>query len=279
MLIALAVLPCIFLFPYVFGPVLIYFTMKVSGRPTLKEFYLEDPKVPRDTWEFVEDVLEEIEQDGFAVLGAYFLGTLVPNVRSFVVLIGKQKTCEKGIIAVTYGEAGLARMREQHVEFSTSFADGGCVDTSNAEQLSAFLPVPGRVANQLSWIKDVRRLYRIHRAIAQRERPDAERTWKVGDDPAAYLEANLAEELARQVPNGCLRRDASGDYRATFRTAMRVAYQNLWPFSAIAKARRRSRGEKLLRELQVERVVVEDRIQPRTRNKPSNNTNVTDEPE
>src|SRR4051794_15181468 len=82
-LVALGVLLCIFLVPYALGPVLIYFTMKVSGRPTLKEFYLEDPKVPRDTWEYVEDVLEEIERDGFAVLGAYFLGTLVPNVRSF----------------------------------------------------------------------------------------------------------------------------------------------------------------------------------------------------
>ena len=250
-LIGVAVLLGIFVLPYVLGPVLIYFTMKVSGRPTLKEFYLEDPRVPRDTWEYVDDTLEEIERDGFAVLGAYFLGTLVPNVRSFVVLIGKQQTRELGLIAVTYGEAGLARMRQRHVEFSTSFSAGGCVDTSNAEELSAFLPVPGRVANQLPWIRDVRRLYRIHRTVADRERRGAERAWKVGDDPAAYLEANLAEELARQVPTGCLRRDASGDYRPTVKSAVRIAFQNLWPFSMIAKARRRSRGEKLLRELQV----------------------------
>src|SRR5262249_8075043 len=103
-LIAVAVLLGIFVLAYVLGPMVIYFTMKVSGRPTLKECYLEDPRVPRDTWEYVEDTLEEIERDGFAVLGAYFLGTLVPNVRSFVVLIGKQQTRELGLIAVTYGE-------------------------------------------------------------------------------------------------------------------------------------------------------------------------------
>ena len=246
---ALVAIPVLLLLlPYLAGPLFIYLGMKISGRPTLKEFYLEDPKVPRDTWEYVEDVLAELEPEGFAVLGAYFLNTLVANVRSFVVLIGKRSTCEVAVIAVTYGEAGLAKMRQRHVEFSTSFADGGAVNTLNSQELGAFLPVPGRVTYSLPMVRHPVRLYDVHRAVVRRDRPDGERIWKVGDDPEAYLEKALEDELARQVPVGCLRRSGE-NYRPTLSTAFRVALQSLWPFKSIALARRRRKAEKLLQEL------------------------------
>jgi hypothetical protein len=246
--------PCLVLgllsLPYVMGPVLVWLFTRISARPTLEEFYLEDPSIPRRVLDYVDDTLEDVERDGFAVLGAFYLETLVANVRSFLVLIGKQQTQELALLAVTYAQGGVGvQLQQTHVEFSTCFAGDGSIDTNNSEELGAFLPVPGHVTYSFPWISNVRRLYRIHRAIVRRQRPDDERRWPVGDDPAAYLEGNLAEALARQVPVGCLRPASGGKYRLSVGSAFRITYQNLWPFKAIAKARRRSRGEKLLREL------------------------------
>jgi hypothetical protein len=240
------------LLPYVLAPILVFFATKIAARPELEEFYLEDPDVPRLVMDFVDDTLEDMERDGFAVLGAYYLGTLVANVRSFMILVGKRQTRDLAMIAVTYAEGGGVSSRQMHVEYSAVFADGS-VDTNNMEELSAFLPAPGHVTHTFPWVRDARRLYRIHQALVARERPGQEKVWPVGDDPAAYLEANLAESLARQVPNGCLSPSGPKHYRLTVSTALRATYQNLWPFKGIAKARRRRRGEALLQTLRLTR--------------------------
>src|SRR5690348_14090448 len=86
-----AVVLGLLLLPYVLGPVLVYFATKVNARPRLEEFFLEDPDVPRLVLNYVDDVLEEMEEDGFAVLGAYYLDTLVANVRSFLILAGRKQ--------------------------------------------------------------------------------------------------------------------------------------------------------------------------------------------
>src|SRR5262245_59592573 len=95
------------LLPYLLGPVLIYFTMKISGRPRLKELFLKDPSIPRTVKKYVSETLAPLEEDeGFAVLGAYFLAS-VTNVRSFVVLICKEETRDMALLAVTYADAGI----------------------------------------------------------------------------------------------------------------------------------------------------------------------------
>src|SRR5262249_30316669 len=148
--------------------------------------------------------LDEMERDGFAVLGAYYLGTLVANVRSFMILVGKRQTRDLAMIAVTYGEGGGVTTRQMHVEYSAVFADGGSVNTNNTQELGAFPRAPGHATYQFPWVGAPRRLYRIHQALVERDRPGQERKWPVGDDPADYLEEVLAASLARQVPNGCL---------------------------------------------------------------------------
>lgn len=244
--------PCIvlglLLLPYVLGPVLVFVATKINARPRLEEFFLEDPDVPRLVLRYVDDVLEEMEEDGFAVLGAYYLDTLVANVRSFLILVGKKQTRDLALIAVMYADGVGTRLQQAHVEFSAVFPEGS-VDVNNSEELSAFRPAPGHVTYSLPWVKSVRRLYRIHQAAVRRDRPEQERAWPVGDDPGDYLERSLAASLARQVPNGCLRPSGATHYRLTISTALRVTWQNLWPFKWLVQARRRRRGEALLREL------------------------------
>lgn len=252
-LIAPAVILGIVLLPYLLGPVFVFFATRIAARPELEEFYLEDPDVPRLVLDYVDDVLEELEQDGFGVLGAYYLGTLIANVQSYLILVGKQQTRDLALIAVMYAQGAGARLQQTHVEFSAVFEDGGSVDANNSEELSAFWPSPGHTIYAFPWVQNVRRLYRIHQALVKRDRPDDKRVWPVGDDPTAYLEQNLAEGLARQVPNGCLSPSGPKHYRLTLLATLRVTYQNLWPFNWIVKARRRRKGEALLRELNLAR--------------------------
>src|SRR5262249_40927536 len=121
------VVPCVLLglalLPYVLGPVLVYFTLKLSGDPQLEEFYLHQRSLPRAVRRYVNETVADVEEDGFAVMGAYFLAGFVTNVRSFVVLVGKEKTCDLAILAVTYAESPVEKMQQKHVEFLTPFGD------------------------------------------------------------------------------------------------------------------------------------------------------------
>src|SRR4051794_2191071 len=143
LLLTLAILFGITLIPYAMLPLLVYFTTRISGRPEVEEFFLEDPDVPRAVLRYVDDALEDLERDGFAVLGAFYVSTLVANVRTFAVLVGKQDTKDLAMIAVVYADGMGVQMKQSHVEFSTSFAEGGAVDTSNIQEVNVFARPPG----------------------------------------------------------------------------------------------------------------------------------------
>src|SRR5262245_37229432 len=124
----------VLLLPYVVVPVLVYFRTRYNGRPTIEEFYLEDPSLPRDVLHYVESVLEDLEDDGLSVLGAFFIGTVVARVRQFAVLAGKQSTKETALISVVFAGGGLGvRVKHTYVEFGISFGESDRVRTNNMQ--------------------------------------------------------------------------------------------------------------------------------------------------
>jgi hypothetical protein len=252
LLLGLSVVAGLVLLPYVLGPVLIYFTLRISGKPVLEEFSLDHPDLPRDVKGYLSQKLQQVREDGFEPLGAYYLGALVSNVRSFLVLAGNRSAHDLALVAVTYTETARGvELQQQHIEYSTRFRDGTIIDTNNSEELSAWTPPPEQHVLSLPWIQDVRYLYRVHQAAVGHWCPGGIKEWRPGEDPGAYLREALVEEVARQVPKGYVYRDAAGDFRPTVKGAVLMTWKNLWPVPAIRKARRRRRGERLLRELAV----------------------------
>ncbi len=251
-LIILSVLGGLIVLPYAFGPMLIYFTLKISGNPELDELSLDDPTIPREVKNYVLPAIQQVKQDGFEVLGVYFIGSLVPNVRCFAVLLGNRPAQDKALLAATYAEtpAGI-KLQQTHIEYSTRFDDGTVVDTNNSEELSAFKRPPEQRIVSLPWVKDVRRLYRVHRAVIEREHSEKRKAWRLGADVAVFLREALIEENTKQLATGYLYRDAAGDFRPTVKGALMMTWKNLPPFTQILKARRNQAGQRLLQELGV----------------------------
>jgi hypothetical protein len=250
LLIGLAVLGGLLLLPYLLGPVLIYFTVRLSGNPVLEELSLDDPDLPRSAEKYLVPTVEQLEEEGFELLGVYFMDEFVPKVKNFFALLGKPSTRELVLAAVTYPKSTLGH-HLRHVEFSTRMTDGTVIDTSNSLELPAFKSVPRHHVVLLPWIRDVGELYRIHQAAVEYFSPGGTREWRVGDDPRGYFRQALLEEMAEQVETGYFYRDATGDFRPTLKGAILMTYKNLWPITAIRRALRRRRGERLLEKLRV----------------------------
>jgi hypothetical protein len=249
-LVALLALPV--LVPYGLGPILIYFTQKISGDPELEEFRLRDADVPGAVKRYLFPTIRQVEECGFEMLGAYYVGGLVTNVRSFLVLMGNRAARDLALLAVTYADSlEGSRLQQRHVEYSARLDNGTIVDTNNSQELTAFARVPEQKIVSLPWIEDVRRLYDIHQAAVEYYCPDAQREWHVDADPGDYLHDSLVRESLRQLETGYLYRDAAGDFRPTIKGAILMTYKSLWPITAVRRALRRRRGERLLRELQV----------------------------
>ncbi len=259
--------------PYLLGPVLIYFTLRVSGYPALDEITLDSPVLPEPVKNYLLPTVRQMQADGFEVLGAYFAGSLVPNVQSFLVLMGNRAAKDTALLAVMYARVfAKHRLQQAHVEYCSRFTDGTVVDTNNSPELSAFAPLPWKHVYSLPWVEGPRQLYRIHRAAVEYLCPEKVKEWRVGaapetypphaaaaiatrpvgDDAGAYLCAALVEETSSQLGTGYLYRDSAGDFRPTLKGAVLMTYKNLWPFTALRRARRRRRGEQFLRQLRIE---------------------------
>jgi hypothetical protein len=239
-----------FALPYVLMPVIVYFSMKVSGSPTLDELPLNHPKLPEEVTQYLIRTVKQVRADGFEILGSYFLGSIVPLVKTFAVLLGNPATRDKALVTVIYatGPTGT-KLAQKHIEFSTRFRDGTIIDTHNSEELGAFKVPPEQYLVALPWIADVRYLYQIHQAATEYFCPRGVKVWPAGDDWEAYLRRVLVEEVSKQIDTGYVRRDSAGDFRPTLKGAIIMSYKNIWPIKAILKARQRQRGRQLLREL------------------------------
>lgn len=250
-LILVALVITFFTLPYTLGPILTYFTEKISGHPQLEEFTLSEEDIPKVVKRYLFPTIQHLEEVGFKQLGAYYLRGYVTNVRHFVVLMGNKTVHDVAVLAVTFvHKLEGSRLSDRHVEFSARLDDGTEVDTSNTELVYPFYLPKGYRYTSLPWIKNVRQLHKIHRALIQHYYPGRSCTWGLDNrDPGDYLEEVLATDPARHIKTGYMYQDSSGDFRPTIKGAILTTYKRLWPIKPMLRSYRRRSAERLLREL------------------------------
>ena len=242
------------LFPFVVGPVFIYFTHKQAAQPDLVPFTPGQTPLPANVDKFFSDACWALDAAGFKIITGMFLPRQIEHVIAGLVFVVNRQERDSAIVVALHGEApGIMPFTQMHVEFVTRFKNGRLVQTANAETLGAF-PTPENAVNSfLPSIKDPRQLYRIHQAQVKLH-GSGEKVLRLDDDFAGdavrYIQFALIEELDNACQFGYMRLDAAESvYRPTIKGACLMTWQELWPIKGFRLARRRRRERRLLEDL------------------------------
>jgi hypothetical protein len=242
------------LIPFVFGPVLIYFTHKQKAQPELVPFLPGQTPLPAAVDKYFSDACWALDAEGFKIVTGMFLPKQIEHVIAGLVFVINRQERDTAIVVAIHADApGVMPLTQMHVEFVTRFGDGRLVQTNNAQSLNAF-PAPEKSVNAfLPSVQDARQLYRIHRAQVNLHGRGA----KVlrldddfGGDAIRYMQSALIEELDHACRTGYMQLDAAASiYRPTIKGACIMTWQELWPLKSIRLARRALREKALLEEL------------------------------
>jgi hypothetical protein len=242
------------LVPYVLGPLLIFFTLRFRCPPKVVPV---DPRVhalPDQARHYLGEAYEQLAAEGFELLGTTLLPDLMPNVQTLFALYINRASSDMAMSAIIVAQGGIAgELKTSYVEFLRRFDDGVVVQTNNSRELSSFKPVPGEFTTKFWEIRDIRRLYHVHQALAvrfrQRGQPVDEFDATYQGDILQYVARGVLERSFRdQLETGYLAEDANG-FRPTMKGAMIMTWKELWPIKAIRRWLEKRNAERLLAEI------------------------------
>jgi len=145
-------------------------------------------------------------------------------------------------------------MTGETVSFRTEFSDGTSLTTSNATIFSSWVADPKGEVVMCLGLGKLDRLYRLHRARAERRVAESGGKLRAvlpeAGKEAEYLASRSKERMAQQVASGYYVLDETARvYRFTWKGAYLSVWKRFWPLKQILAARRQRTLEQVLREL------------------------------
>lgn len=249
----IAVIFGLFALQYVLGPVLIRYTQSMRASPTLVTFDPEVQPAPPAVQQFLDSTEAELWDHGFESVAHVALPDVVPNVKSIIVVMVRPESDDAAMAATMFGTGAGANIRKFHVEFSTDFADGFEVATTNSTEESVFKPLPHKKVVQCDFIRDPVHLWRVHERAVKEFGTGPKVPVPTQDEAVERLRASLRKEFTDQVAVGWLYFDEENDvFRPTWKGACLMTWKLCWPVGWIRRMRRRKRAQQLLEEWDVE---------------------------
>jgi hypothetical protein len=242
--------------PYVLLPVFIRSTFRQPAQPQLVAFDPNHPQLPPEVVGHFYRVRADLEPLGFETVAGLFLPGPLPNVRAVILLLVHRAAADAAIATAIYGdEVSGTRLQAAYVEICTRFRDRTFVQTNNSPEMGSFGDKRDKGTTvQFPMVADAARLYRLHRAMADRHAGGSGRSLPLcdefGGDPVRYMASAITDELDDAVSLGYLYRTADGTYRATWPGAFRMTWKELWPMKAVRRRRRQRKAEQLLAEIE-----------------------------
>ena len=223
--------------------------------PTIVPVDPHEHPLPEKARAYFAEAYEALTADGFELVGTMGLPDLTPNALTLFALYANRATADMAMSALIVAESGVSpALRTTYVEFVRGFDDGVVVQTNNSSELSAFQRLPNEFTTKFWKLRDIHRLYQLHRLLAdrfrQRGRPVLRLYTDFGGDALRYVsEAVLQETFRNQVGTGYLAKTSDG-FAPTPKGALLMTWQELWPAKAIRRFQERRRAESLLAELE-----------------------------
>ncbi|MBI1901114.1 MAG: hypothetical protein HYS13_08395 [Planctomycetia bacterium] len=244
------------LVPYILLPLFIRSTFRQPAQPQLVAFDPNHPQLPAEVVGHFVRVRQALEPSGFETVAGLFLPGPLPNVRAVILLLVNRAAGDAAIATAIYAdELEGTRLQAAYVEFVTRFRDRTFVQTNNSPEISSFADKRDKGTTvQFPMVADAGRLYRLHRALADRHAGGSGRTLPLYEqfngDAVAYMTSAITDELEDASSMGYLYRTGDGTYRATWGGAFRMTWKELWPQKPLRRRRRQRKAEQLLAEIE-----------------------------
>ena len=251
--IAVGILLGVLVLPYLLGPLLIFATMRYRVPAQVIAIDPTQEPLPEDVRAYFHETYQSLSELGFELVAVLGLPSLISNVRTILALYRNDETLDLAM-ATFMVATGNVSLRNQYVEFHRRYSDGVSIQTNNTAQLGSFPPLPGQHTYYCWEIQDLGRLFALHRFLAAKHRRSGHAISRLdtdydGDPVQFVAEGVLAESFAEQVPTGYITA-YSGGYRPTFKGAVIMTWQELWPIKMFRRARHRGRMQQALREFE-----------------------------
>ena len=231
---------------YLGAPIVVFFL--VRHQLPIRVVRVDDRELPQSSKDFFQQVTEQLRRLSFERVDT-LCPALLRKQTVFVAFYRQMRTGDEALASFIVPRAASADSGTRYVEFRSAFTDGQEVLTNNSPVLGSFGPLPSQRTAQLPEVKDLARLYAIHRFQVDRIQPAGppQRTLEEGHDgnAASYLAEMLETSLARQEPYGLVMRVGTG-FRPTLAGAYRMTWQELPPMKQQRRARRSRNATELL---------------------------------
>jgi hypothetical protein len=252
---AIAIFAGLFALPYVLGPVLIRYTQTMRVSPTLVTFDPEVQPAPPAVQQFLDTTEAELWDYGFEAVAHVALPDMVPNVKSIIVIMVRPESNDAAMGATMFGTGAGTNIRRFHVEFSTDFADGFEVATSNTTEESVFKPLPHKRLVQCDFVRDPVHLWRVHERAVREYGTGPKKPVPTQNEAIECFRASLRKEITDQAAIGWLYYDEENEvFRPTWKGACLMTWKLCWPVSLIRRVRRRQRAKQLLADWNLETI-------------------------
>src|SRR5437868_977303 len=97
--------------PVIGGPLLIHARQKVPVQPEVRVLDPSGQEVPPPVQRYFTKVARELAPEGFEVLGYFYLGAVLPVVRTVVAYLEKPSTGEQAMASAIYVQMGAEPYR------------------------------------------------------------------------------------------------------------------------------------------------------------------------
>lgn len=253
-----ALIAVVALLPFLFGPILIRRTYRMSLNPSLVPFDPEGPGSPEELRSHFAATTNDLDRLGFEPVRYYQLKMTHSGADGWVLFHRNGKTGETSRVITSVGTSDVVRIGTSFVVFVSDFSDGTRVVTSNRD--SAYVhpprkpPYHGRAFPQ---VRDVGHLYVAHRARVESLAAGRIAIDPARDDPDGYLRSiDIDEPFAYHVACGYAYNDEMGGVqRATWKGAILSTWKLLPPIKQIRLGWERLMAARQLGNLRVGRPV------------------------
>jgi len=212
-------------------PVVVRATYRFSAR--CKGARLSVNQLPREVADVIASRTPPLEALGFHIAGCSDFGQLTMETRTIVATFTHGQTQESANIWLSVTAGKLS----SYLEFSTQTPSGISLET-NSNGILPLAPENEEIrVFRFPEISGAAQLYRVHRQLVTKYTDGQWRRPESQGDAIGRIAQTIESYAPRLCELGFLQLAKSGEsYRLTWKGAFRVAWNGIWPISAIRRA-------------------------------------------
>jgi hypothetical protein len=210
--------------------------------------------IPPGVRRWLSEEVPRLERLGFAFAAYLRSANLQREVdrRSgiYIAMLRNEKSGDLAVVTEVFARVERVGKNRRFVAFTAELPGGASLTTYNTESVGVFKPDPRRPNFRFPGIADARFLYRIHRALLERDAPGRKGLLPSPGMEVPYLCESESRALMRQVECGYLYMDeARGLCEYTWKGALVMTGKLMFGVKHVLKARHRARARATLRSL------------------------------